>query len=50
MSTEALQGLLEYLYGTLTPKNMRWVGEHLVERANQAEQPQRLKEGKTRNK
>ena len=37
MSTTALQGLLEYLYGTLTPKNMRWVADHLIEHANQAE-------------
>lgn len=37
MSTAALQGLLEYLYGTLTPKNMRWVARHLVEHADQAE-------------
>ena len=27
MSTVALNGLLDYLYGTLTPDNMRWVGE-----------------------
>lgn len=39
MSTTALQGLLEYLYGTLTPKNMRWVADHLIEHANQAEDP-----------
>ena len=31
MSTTALTGLLEYLYGTLSPSNMRWVGEHLIE-------------------
>ncbi|MBQ8703983.1 MAG: hypothetical protein IJ524_06375 [Bacteroidales bacterium] len=37
MSTTALQGLLEYLYGTLSPKNMRWVADHLIERAEQAE-------------
>ncbi len=37
MSTTALQGLLEYLYGTLSPKNMRWVADHLMERAEQAE-------------
>lgn len=37
MSTTALQGLLEYLYGTLSPKNMRWVADHLMERADQAE-------------
>lgn len=31
MSTAALTGLLEYLYGTLSPSNMRWVGERLIE-------------------
>ena len=48
MSTEALQGLLEYPSNTHPEKHA--VGEHLAERANQAEHPQRLKEGKTRNK
>ena len=33
MSTATLNNLLEYLYGTLTPDNMRWVGEHLIEHA-----------------
>lgn len=37
MSTTALQGLLEYLYGTLTPSNMRWVADHLIEHADRAE-------------
>ncbi|MBO7419205.1 MAG: hypothetical protein J6U14_09785 [Bacteroidaceae bacterium] len=37
MSTTALSGLLEYLYSTLSPSNMRWVGEHLIERASQKE-------------
>lgn len=37
MSTTALNGLLEYLYGTLTPKSMRWVASHLIEHADQAE-------------
>lgn len=37
MSTSALTGLLEYLYGTLSPSNMRWVGEHLIEYANKEE-------------
>ena len=36
MSTVALQGLLEYLYGTLTPKDMCWVADHLIKHANQA--------------
>ena len=31
MSTATLQGLLDYLYGTLSPNNLRWVGEHLIE-------------------
>jgi hypothetical protein len=37
MSTTALQGLLDYLYGTLTPSNMRWVAEHLVMQADKVE-------------
>ncbi len=37
MSTAALTNLLEYLYGTLTPSNMRWVGEHLIEYAEKKE-------------
>ena len=37
MSTATLTGLLDYLYGTLTPSNMRWVGEHLIERATKEE-------------
>ena len=37
MSTATLSGLLEYLYGTLTPGNMRWVGEHLIEHAQKEE-------------
>lgn len=39
MSTTALQGLLDYLYGTLTPQNMRWVADHLVEHADFVEAP-----------
>ena len=38
MSTAALSGLLEYLYGTLTASNMRWVGEHLIEQAKKEEE------------
>ncbi len=34
MSTATLNNLLEYLYGTLTPDNMRWVGKHLIEHAD----------------
>lgn len=37
MSTTTLKNLLEYLYATLTPNNMRWVGEHLIEYANKKE-------------
>ena len=37
MSTATLKSLLDYLYGTLTPSNMRWVGEHLIERAMKEE-------------
>ena len=37
MSTTTLTNLLEYLYDTLTPNNMRWVGEHLIEYANKKE-------------
>ena len=39
MSTTALQGLLDYLYGTLSPSNMRWVAEHLVMQADKVEKP-----------
>lgn len=38
MSTTALNNLLEYLYGTLSPSNMRWVGEHLIEHAKKTEE------------
>ena len=34
MSTATLSSLLDYLYGTLSPTNMRWVGEQLIEHAN----------------
>lgn len=40
MSTTALQGLLEYLYGTLTPNNMRWVASHLIDHADQVDAPE----------
>ena len=43
MSTATLTGLLEYLYGTLTPSNMRWVGEHLIEYARKEEETPVLK-------
>ena len=32
-----MNNLLEYLYGTLTPDNMRWVGRHLIEHAEKEE-------------
>lgn len=38
MSEATLNNLLEYLYGTLTPSNMRWVGEHLIKYANHTEE------------
>lgn len=37
MSEATLTGLLEYLYNTLSPSNMRWMGEHLIEYANAEE-------------
>ena len=37
MSTATLTGLLDYLYGTLTPSDMRWVGDHLIGRATKTE-------------
>ena len=33
MSEATLNNLLEYLYGALTPNNMMWLGEHLIEHA-----------------
>ena len=38
MSEATLNNLLEYLYGTLTPNNMRWLGEHLIEHAHSEEE------------
>jgi predicted transcriptional regulator len=40
MSSTALSSLLDYLCGTLTTSNMRWVGEHLIEYANREEKEQ----------
>lgn len=34
MSTSALNGLLRYLYDTLTPDNMRWIATQLNEYAD----------------
>ena len=42
MSTATLHGLLEYLYGTLSPSNMRWVGEHLIEYAKREDAEETL--------
>ena len=39
-----LSSLLEYLYATLSPNRMRWLGEHLIERAQSAEQPYTMAE------
>ncbi len=39
MSTATLNGLLEYLYATLTPSNQKWLGEHLIEHAENEEDP-----------
>ncbi|MBQ9473951.1 MAG: hypothetical protein IJU81_06040 [Bacteroidales bacterium] len=38
MSTALLNNLLEYLYGTLSPSNMRWVAGHLIEHAKKVEE------------
>ena len=37
MSEATLKSLLEYLYGTLTPSDQRWVARHLVEHADAEE-------------
>lgn len=39
-----LTGLLEYLYATLSPNSMRWLGEHLIEHAQSAVQPYTMDE------
>ena len=39
-----LTGLLEYLYATLSPNSMRWLGEHLIEHAQSAVQPYTMAE------
>ena len=38
MSTEALSGLRDYLFGTLSRTNMLWLAEQLKERANRKEE------------
>ena len=42
MSTATLEGLLSYLYGTLSPSNMQWVGERLIAYA-QSERDEQLR-------
>ena len=37
MSETTLTSLLEYLYGTLTPNNQRWLAEHLIKHADEEE-------------
>lgn len=37
MSTATLEGLRNYLYSTLSPANMLWLGEQLTERAKEKE-------------
>ena len=37
-----MRGLLEYLYSTLSPSNMRWVGEHLIEYAKREDSEETL--------
>ena len=39
MSTATLTSLVEYLIGTLTPSDMRWVSKHLTEYADKQEAP-----------
>ena len=38
MSETTLQGLLDYLYSTLTPDNMRWMATQLMAHANAEEE------------
>lgn len=38
MSEATLNGLLEYLYGTLSPSNMIWVAEHLIQQAQREDE------------
>ena len=35
MTTTVLSSLLDYLHGTLSADNMRWLGEHLIEYSKQ---------------
>ena len=38
MSEATLKGLLDYLYSTLTPDNMRWMAMHLMAHADSDEE------------
>lgn len=38
MSEATLQGLLDYLYSTLTPDNMRWMATNLMAHADSDEE------------
>ena len=40
MNIATLTSLLDYLCGTLSSSNMRWVGEHLIEQAKKQESEQ----------
>ncbi len=35
MTTTVLSSLLDYLHGSLSADNMRWLGEHLIEYSKQ---------------
>ena len=39
-----LVALLEYLYATLSPNSMQWLGEHLIEHAQSTNQPYTMAE------
>ena len=41
MSTQLLANLRDYLYGTLTPDNMIWLGAQLMEYGQKHEKPQK---------
>jgi hypothetical protein len=41
MITATLSSLHEYLYGTLSPSNMRWLAAHLTDFAERMEHPQK---------
>ncbi|MBO7137263.1 MAG: hypothetical protein J6V92_02215 [Bacteroidaceae bacterium] len=41
MSTATLSGLRDYLYSTLTPENMIWLGNQLTEYGHMQQEPQK---------